>query len=69
MIKMYEDKQRKFKGECMVTYVSTEGADGAIKFLNGKLYNFELISFGKIYRIKFINIKVMQLRCSLMVVH
>lgn len=36
MIKMYEDKQRKFKGECMITYSSTEGADGAVKFLNGK---------------------------------
>lgn len=36
MIKMYEDKQRKFKGECMITYSSTEGADGAVKFLNGE---------------------------------
>jgi RNA recognition motif-containing protein len=34
MIKMYEDKQKKFKGECMITYTSTEGADSAVKFLN-----------------------------------
>ena len=32
---MYEDKQKKFKGECMITYASTEGADSAVKFLNG----------------------------------
>lgn len=37
MIKMYKDKQNKFKGECMITYSSTEGADGAVKYLNGRV--------------------------------
>ena len=34
---MYKDKQNKFKGECMITYSSTEGADGAVKYLNGRI--------------------------------
>lgn len=36
MIKMYKDKQGVYKGESMITYGSTEGADNAIKYLNGK---------------------------------
>ena len=63
MIKMYEDKQRKFKGECMITYSSTEGADGAVKFLNGEPIGWITCIYMIMYCIMCIHVLYMYVIC------